>query len=133
MVARHVSAANLKQLDAPTLLTMNNLDHEDKKIWKARYDKEYCGLKNIPAWTIISEQEYLHIPHIVGQALPTMSLFTVKYFGNRKPKSAKWQIFTLRNLDTHKWLEYNCFAPVYNNGQTLFPRIPCRQTPKATP
>ena len=40
IVARHISAASLNNINAPTLLNMQRLNENDKKIWKDSYDKE---------------------------------------------------------------------------------------------
>ena len=111
-VARHISAAGLNKLEAPTLLQMKNLDYNDKKIWSAGYDEEYDGLQDLPAWTEISESEYQQIRHVVGNALPAMAISTLKYDEQGKPKRAKWRIVALGNLDPHEWDSNACFAPV---------------------
>ena len=119
-VARHVSAANLQHMDAPTLMKMSSLQNHDKDIWKEAYDEEYYGLYNLPAWTSISESEYQKIRHIVGSALPTMALSTIKYDENGKPKRAKWRIVALGNLDPHAWTTNDCFAPVMSMVELRF-------------
>ena len=47
-VARHASTANLQNTDTPTLLKMNTIDPNNKKIWEAGYDEEYDDLQNLP-------------------------------------------------------------------------------------
>ena len=78
IVARHVSAASLDKVDAPTLLNMQRLSTKDQKIWRDGYDEEYYGLQDLPAWTTISESEYLKKENVVGHALPIMAISTVK-------------------------------------------------------
>ena len=111
-VARHVSAANLKSLDIPTLLQMQSLEKNDKDLWKAAYDEEYYGLEKLPAWTHITETEYKKIKPTVGNLLPTMAISTIKYDENGKPKRCKWRIVALGNLDPHEWSNNDCYAPV---------------------
>ena len=55
IVARHISAASLDKVDAPTLLNMQRLSKNDQKIWRKGYDEEYYGLTYIQAWTTITE------------------------------------------------------------------------------
>ena len=111
-VARHVSAANLKNLDIPTLLQMQSMEEGDKQLWKQAYDEEFYGLEKLPAWTHISEKEYQSIRPTVGNLLPTMAISTIKYDENGKPKRCKWRIVALGNLDPHSWSNNDCFAPV---------------------
>ena len=76
-----MSAANLQKIDAPTLLQMHTLSPSNQRTWKGGYDEEYYGLKNLPAWITISQAEYDRIRPIVGTALPTMAISTIKYDG----------------------------------------------------
>ena len=119
-VARHVSAANLQKIDAPTLLQMHTLSPSDKQTWKGGYDEEYYGLKNLPAWITISQAEYDRIRPIVGSALPTMAISTIKYDENGNPSRAKWRIVALGNLDPHTWSSSDCFAPVISQVELRF-------------
>ena len=84
------------------------------------YDEEYYGLKDLPAWTTISESEYLKIRNVVGHALPTMAISTVKYDENNKPKCAKWRIVALGNMDPNQWSTNDCFAPVISMVELRF-------------
>jgi deoxyuridine 5'-triphosphate nucleotidohydrolase len=111
-VARHISAASLKDLDAPTLLQMHSLDNQDKQLWKQAYDEEYYGLEDLPAWTHITEEQYQAIKPTVGKALPTMAISTIKYDENGHPKRCKWRIVALGNLDPYAWTSNDCYAPV---------------------
>lgn len=78
IVAKHISAASLKHVDVLTLLNMQRINDNAKKIWKDNYEVQY-GLNDLPAWTTISEVEYQIIRHIIGHVLPTMAISTVKY------------------------------------------------------
>ena len=120
LIARHISAASLDNVDAPTLLNLQKLSPNDKKIWKDGYDEEYYGLKDLPAWTSINESEYQKIKHIVGHALPTMAISTVKYDENNQPKRVKWRIVALGNLDPNQWSTNDCFAPVISMVELRF-------------
>ena len=111
-VARHVSAASLKNLDAPTLIQMQSLIDTDKEAWNQAYDEEYDGLNSLPAWTPISEEQYKEMRSIVGNALPTMAISTIKFDENGQPKRCKWRIVALGNLDPHDWAANDCYAPV---------------------
>ena len=111
-VARHVSAASLKNLDAPTLLQMHKLEDHDKKLWKQSYDEGYFGLEDLPTWTHITEQQYQELRPSVGNALPTMAISTIKYDENGNPKRCKWRIVVLGNLDPYEWTNNDCYAPV---------------------
>jgi deoxyuridine 5'-triphosphate nucleotidohydrolase len=111
-VARHISAASLKDLDAPTLLQMHSLSNHDKQLWKQAYDEEYFGLEDLPAWTHITEEQYQALKPTVGKALPTMAISTIKYDENGAPKRCKWRIVALGNLDPYAWTSNDCYAPV---------------------
>ena len=111
-VARHVSAAGLTSSDVPTLLQHKNLSQGDKQIWDNAYAEEYFGLKNLPAWTSITEQEYKRMRHIYKTTLPTMAISTIKYDEMGKPNRAKYRIVALGNLDPHEWSRADCYAPV---------------------
>ena len=111
-VARHVSAASLRNLDVPTLIQMQKLQDTDKTTWNKAYNEEYDGLNSLPAWTPISESQYQDMKHIVGNALPTMAISTIKYDENGQPKRCKWRIVALGNLDPHEWASNDCYAPV---------------------
>ena len=112
-MAKHVSAAGLKNLDVPTLVQMHNIKHiYDKEQWNKAYDEEYNGLADLPAWTHITEAEYQEIKPTVGRVLPTMAISTIKYDEQGKPKRCKWRIVALGNLDPHQWTNNNCYAPV---------------------
>ena len=111
-VAKHVSAAGLTSTDVPTLLQHKNLKPNDKKIWDAAYEEEYFGLKNLPAWTAITESEFKNMRHIYKTALPTMAISTIKYDELGNPKRAKYRIVALGNLDPHEWSRADCYSPV---------------------
>ena len=112
-MAKHVSVAGLKNLDAPTLVQMHNIKHiHDKEQWNKAYDEEYNGLADLPAWTYITEAEYQEIKPTVGRVLPTMEISTIKYDEQGKPKRCKWRIVALGNLDPHQWTNNDCYAPV---------------------
>jgi len=112
IVAKHVSAAGLDSLDAPTLTKHHKMSKNDKRIWDAAYAEEYNGLQNLPAWTTITESQYKHLPSNTKSLLPTMAISTVKYDEKGAPKRAKYRIVVLGNLDPHQWSKTDCFAPV---------------------
>lgn len=68
------------------ILKMNAMDPNNKKIWEAAYNEEYDGLQNLPTRAPILESEHREINHMVGNALPTMAISTIKYDENRAPK-----------------------------------------------
>ena len=112
IVARHVSAISLSSTDAPNLLKHCKLNKNDKEIWDNAYKEEYTGLRDLPAWITISEQEYESQKHKYGPLLPTMAISTVKFDEHGSPKRAKYRIVALGNLDPHDWTKPECFAPV---------------------
>ena len=91
---------------------MHTLIPSNKRTWKGGYDKEYYGLKSLPAWITISQAEYDRIRPIVSTALPTMVISTIKYDENGNPSREKWRIVALGNLDPHAWSSSDCYAPV---------------------
>ena len=112
LIARHISAKSLDILEAPTLLRHKKLTKNDRSLWDAAYDEEYDGLIDLPAWEIISEQEYQRLKPIVGHALPTMAISTIKKDELGNPKRCKYRIVALGNLDPNHWNKTDCFAPV---------------------
>ena len=109
---RKVSAANLRNLEAPTLLQHHKLHPEDKKTWDESYAQEYHRLESIDTWEWISEQEYNDCKHIFGKLLPTMAISVIKNDENGLPVRAKYRIVVLSNLDPHNWTKNDVFAPV---------------------
>ena len=69
IVSRKVSAANLHQLEAPTLLSHYKLHPDDKKTWDASYAEEYNSLVDIDTWETITEEEYENCKHILGKVM----------------------------------------------------------------
>jgi len=112
IIARHVSATSLSSTDAPNLLKHCTLNKNDKEIWDNAYKEEYLGLRNLPAWITITDQEYETNKNKYGPLLPTMALSTVKFDECGTPKRAKYRIVVLGNLDPHDWTKSECFAPV---------------------
>ncbi len=111
-VLRHVLAQGLTSLLAPTSLKAHRtMNSNDKSIWDAAYDEEYDGLESLPTWEVISEDEYHQLSK--GQrALPTMAIATIKYDADNRPKSAKYRLGVLGNLDYHTWSKEATAAPV---------------------
>ena len=110
--AKHVSAMQLTSHDVPTLLNHNKLNKMDKEIWDRAYAEEYNGLKNLPAWTHLTEQEYKSMQHKYKALLPTMAISCIKFDELGRPKRAKYRIVALGNLDPYQWSKQDCYAPV---------------------
>ena len=85
---------------------------KDKEIWDAAYDEEIDGLKSRHTWDTISETEFQNIRHKVKAVLPSMTISTIKYDENGRPKQAKYCIVALGNLDRVHWNKGNVYAPV---------------------
>jgi hypothetical protein len=100
--SRKVTAANLHQMQAPTLINHKNLHPDDKTTWDAAYLSEYNGLVNIDTWETISESDYKSMKHLYKGVMPTMAISTIKYDGNGVPNRAKYRIVALGNLDPHE-------------------------------
>ena len=65
-------------------------EQEDKKMWDAAYREEFFGLKDLPCWVTISDEQYKALKPKVDKALPTMAISTMKfdaYCGSRQPRS----------------------------------------------
>eukprot|EP00957_Ditylum_brightwellii_P162550 12378444-Ditylum_brightwellii.AAC.1 len=88
------------------------LCNHDKAHWKSAYDEEYCGLQNLLAWSVIDATTYQKLKLIVGDALPSMAISTIKYDQDGRSKCVKWHIVALGNLDSHAWSSEKVFAPV---------------------
>ena len=112
IVARHVSAKGLHVAEAPFLLRHHQLHPQDKQKWDDVYDEEYDSLRQLPAFEVITEDEYKVLKKVTGPALPTMAISTLKRDENGQPKRCKYRIVVLGNLDTHNWEKSDCFAPV---------------------
>ena len=55
--------------------------------------------------------------HLIGAALPTMALSTIKKDENGQPKRCKYRIVVLGHLDNHNWSKTDCFAPVLSQPE----------------
>jgi dUTPase/transposase InsO family protein len=117
---RKVSAANLHQMQAPTLLNHAKLHPEDKATWDAAYMSEYNGLVDIKTWDTITEDQYQSMKHLYQGIMPTMAISTIKYDGDGNPSRAKYRIVALGNLDPHLWTKSDCFAPVLSQLELRF-------------
>ena len=86
--------------------------HKAKDIWDAAYAEEYFGLKDLPAWTTLSEAEYQRKKSEYKTILPTMAISTIKHDEFGRVKREKYRIVALGNLDPHDWSKPDCYAPV---------------------
>eukprot|EP00957_Ditylum_brightwellii_P156039 11876673-Ditylum_brightwellii.AAC.1 len=91
---------------------MMQLRNHDQSLWKSAYHKEYYGLQDLPAWSVINKTIYEMLKPVVDAALPSMAISTMKYDQDEHPKRVKWQIVALGNLDPHAWSSEEVFAPV---------------------
>ena len=114
----HVSAAELESPKEPLLTEHNNLSYNDKRIWDAAYGEEIEGLLNLPCWRSISKPEYNKLHPLIGNAIPTMAISTIKFDANGKPKRAKYHIVALRNLDPHPWSKSDLNSPVMSQTES---------------
>jgi len=112
IIANHVSAKGLDSHDVPTLLLHKKMSSNDRKIWDAAYAEEYFGLKDLPAWTTLTEAEYQQNKTEYKTIQPTMAISTIKHDEFGRPKRAKYRIVALGNLDPHDWTKPDCYAPV---------------------
>lgn len=86
---RHVSATNLENLTEPLLSEHNKLTPGDKVIWDAAYGEEIEGLLNLPCWRKFSASKYQKLQPMIGNAIPTMAISTIKYDENGQLKRDK--------------------------------------------
>ena len=114
LFARHVSASTLHHQCSPQNLRLyNTLIASDKDIWYQAYFEEYLGLNDTTkTWEYISEKEYQALRPIVGNALPTMAISTIKRDENGATSCAKYRIVVLGNVDQYDWSNADCFAPI---------------------
>jgi len=113
IIANHVSAKGLQSHDVPTLLKHKKMSSKnDKEIWDAAYAEKFYGLKDLPAWTTLTEEEYQEKKNEYKAILPTMAISTIKHDEFGRPKRAKYRIVALGNLDPHDWSKPDCYAPV---------------------
>ena len=111
----NISAKDLENLTEPLLSEHNKLSPNDKIIWDAAYGEEIEGLINLPCWRTITESEYHKLRPMIGNAIPTMAISTIKYDENGLPKRAKYRIVALGNLDPHPWSKSDLNAPVMSH------------------
>ena len=117
IIARHVSAQNLSSPIEPSLCKHHELPPGDRITWDASYKEEYDGLVKLDTWDFVTEEEYEKLKPIVGKALPSMAISTIKRDGDGKPVRAKYRIVALGNLDPHNWDKSECFAPVLSQPE----------------
>ena len=112
--ARHVSASNLHHPAPPrNLRSHHTLIASDKDIWDQAYMEEYLGLHDkTKTWEYISEKQYQALRPVIGNALPSMAISTIKRDEHGAPCRAKYRIVVLGNFDQHHWTTTDCFAPV---------------------
>ena len=71
-------------------------------MWDKAYFEEYLGLNDTTkTWEYILEKQYQAFHPIVGNALPTMDISTIKWDEHGAPCRAKYHIVVLGNLDQH--------------------------------
>ena len=117
VIARHISAKGMTSPIEPSLCKHHELPKEDQEIWDASYKEEYDGLVNLDTWDFVTEDEYQKLKHVVGKALPTMAISTIKRDGNGNPVRAKYRIVALGNMDPHNWDKAECYAPVLSQAE----------------
>jgi hypothetical protein len=109
---RHITAHGLSSLVAPSSLEqLSTMSHADQNIWTAAYDKEFDGLSSLPAWDIITEDQFHRLGNGI-KALPSMAMATIQYDEFNRPKRAKYRIVVLGNFDYHNWSKESTKAPV---------------------
>ena len=102
IIANHVSAKGLSSHHVPHLIEHKLLNSNDRKIWSEAYKEECYGLKNLPAWITITQEQYEKLRHKI-KPIPTMAISTIKFDENGAPKRAKYRIVVLGHLDQNKW------------------------------
>ena len=117
VISKHISAKGLSNLVEPSLAKHHLLNTKDKDIWDRSYKEEYEGLQHLDTWEVIMESKYKWLLPVVGKALPTMAISTIKTDGEGNPVRAKYRIVVLGNLDLHNWSKSECFAPVLSQAE----------------
>eukprot|EP00957_Ditylum_brightwellii_P158474 12062567-Ditylum_brightwellii.AAC.1 len=102
---------------------MMQLCNYDQSLWKSAYDKEYYGLQDLPAWSVINETIYQKSKSIVGAALHSMAISTIKHDQDGHPKRFKWWIVALGNLDPHTWSSEELSISIHNPGDQRQTRL----------
>ena len=111
VLARKVSAKTLDVHRSPTLLTHSQLTENDRSLWDAAYAEDFYGLQDLGTWQIITEEEYQRLRPLVGKALLSMAISTIKHDGDGNPDRCKYRIVVLGNLDPNNWSKSDCFTP----------------------
>eukprot|EP00957_Ditylum_brightwellii_P091818 6991028-Ditylum_brightwellii.AAC.1 len=85
--AQKVSTTSHIDPDLPTpLKAHDSMLSNDKEIWDCLYAKDYFSLHNdTRTWQHISKDKYNLLKPMVGHALPTIAIATVKHNKNGKP------------------------------------------------
>ena len=110
---RKISAETLEVQQVPaTLLRHNRLTPQDRILWDAAYAEEYYGLQDLGTREVISNEEYQKLKPVVGNALPSMAISTIKEDQDGKPIGCKYHLVVLGNLEPSNWSKSDCFAPV---------------------
>ena len=121
VIRRHISAAHLETMAAPTLSRHHKLSPNDKQIWDSSYKAEYDGLVGLDTWEVITEQQYWDLKATTRvTTIPTMAISVIKKDGFGNPIRAKYRIVALGNLDTNPWTKQDCFAPVLSQLELRF-------------
>ena len=58
---------------------MITLSNYDKNLCKIAYDEAFCAIQELPAWNLIT---------VVGEALPAMAVFVIKYDEIKNPRES---------------------------------------------
>ena len=113
----HVQASSLDStVPSPSLRHHSKSSQNDKLIWDRAYLHEYLGLsEDTQTWEYITEKEYQVLRPLIGNALPSMAVSTIKYDEQSNPERAKYRIVVLGNLDPHPWSKTDCFAPIMSH------------------
>ena len=87
----HVHASSLDStVPPPSQCHHSKLSQNDKIIWDRAYLHEYLGLsEDTQTWKYVTEKEYQVLRPLVGNALPSMAVSTIKYDEQGNPKRAK--------------------------------------------
>lgn len=93
--------------------------HTNPDAWRSTYNKEYDGLSGLDTFVEINEDKYQQLikKHWKeAEAIPTMSIFTVKKDKEGKPVRAKSRIVVLGNLEKKIMGKSEKYAPVINSA-----------------
>lgn len=113
-LTRHVSAASLSSMEAPSTLRnlLRDFSPEDRRIWLEAYTEELNALTALDTFDVVTFEDYKYLSIKYGPAIPSNAISTIKLNEANLPVRAKYRIVALGNHEYWNWSKADCYAPV---------------------